>query len=126
MRHSIGEYPPDWPEIARDVKDAAGWKCVRCGHHHDPEAGYILTVHHLDMNPANNAWWNLPAICQRCHLHVQAKVIMERVWLYDHSEWFKPYCAGYYAHLQELPEDKVYVLAHLEELLAYPLKEGKC
>jgi hypothetical protein len=118
MRKSIGDYPPDWPEIAKQVKDEAGWKCRRCDHPHDPEAGYILTVHHLDMNPANNAWWNLVALDQRCHLHVQAKVVMERVWLFDHSEWFKPYAAGYYAHLYGLPEDRYYVMEHLDELLA--------
>jgi len=39
----IGEYPADWREIAAKVKQAAGWKCVRCGHVHDPKAGYCLT-----------------------------------------------------------------------------------
>ena len=123
MRHSTNDYPPDWPEIAKQVKDEAGWKCKRCYHPHDPEAGYILTVHHLDMNPANNAWWNLLACCQRCHLQVQAKVIMERLWIFEHSEWFKPYVAGYYAHLIGRPEDRYYVLEHLDELLALPFRE---
>lgn len=27
-------YPPDWPEIARDVKERAGWRCERCGVRH--------------------------------------------------------------------------------------------
>jgi hypothetical protein len=43
---------------------------------------------------------------------------MERPWLFAHSTWFKPYVAGYYAHQQGLPEDKDYVVAHLDELLA--------
>lgn len=30
-----GQYPHDWPRIAREVKDAAGWRCVRCGHPHE-------------------------------------------------------------------------------------------
>lgn len=88
MRKSTGDYPKDWSEIAEATKDAAGWRCVRCSHYHDPEAGYSLTVHHLDLNPANCAWWNLPALCQRCHLHIQGRVVMERIWLFDHSEWF--------------------------------------
>ncbi len=96
-RKSISDYPANWPAIARATKEAAGWKCVRCGHPHDPGSGYCLTVHHLDLDPANCRWWNIPALCQRCHLAIQAKVVMERPWIFDHSEWFKPYAAGYYA-----------------------------
>lgn len=91
------KYPDNWKEIAQAVKDAAGWKCVRCGHRNEPEAGYTLTVHHLDINPANCAWWNIPALCQRCHLTIQSKVVMERLYMFEHSEWFKPYVAAYYA-----------------------------
>ena len=116
-RKSTGEYPENWAEIAQAVKDEAGWKCVRCGHPHDPAAGYTLTVHHLDLNPANCAWWNIPALCQRCHLQIQNKVVMERQWMFEHSAWIKPYVAGYYAHLHGRPTDKKYVQAHLNELL---------
>jgi hypothetical protein len=91
------QYPPNWNEIAQAVKDAADWKCVRCGHRHEPETGYTLTVHHLDIDPRNCAWWNIPALCQRCHLSIQGKVILERDWMFDHSEWFRPYVAAYYA-----------------------------
>ena len=66
-------YPANWDEIARRVKGAAGWRCEHCGHPHEPDAGYTLTVHHLDGDPANNAPSNLVALCQRCHLSVQAK-----------------------------------------------------
>lgn len=117
-RKSTGVYPADWPQIAIRVKQAAGGLCVRCGHRHDPEGGYTLTVHHLDMNPANCEWWNLPALCQRCHLSIQSRVVMERLWMFDHSEWFKPYVAGYYAHQHGRDESRDYVLAHLDELIA--------
>lgn len=90
-------YPDNWNEIAKSVKDAAEWRCVRCGHRHEPETGYCLTVHHLDINPSNCAWWNIPALCQRCHLSIQSKVVMERPYMFEHSEWFKPYVAAYYA-----------------------------
>lgn len=96
-RKSTGDYPDNWAEIARQVKEDAGWRCVRCGHPHEPETGHCLTVHHLDLDPSNCRWWNIPALCQRCHLAIQAKVIMERSWLLEHSDWFKPYVAGYYA-----------------------------
>jgi 5-methylcytosine-specific restriction endonuclease McrA len=76
-----GEYPSDWDKIATAVKDAAEWRCVRCGHKHDRESGHVLTVHHLDRHKDNCAWWNLPALCQRCHLHIQGKVIMEQPFL---------------------------------------------
>jgi hypothetical protein len=91
---------------------------VRCGHEHHPAAGYCLTVHHLDLNPANCAWWNLVALCQKCHLQIQAKVVMEQVWMFDHSEWFKPYVAGYYAARrlgEELSREQV--MERVDELL---------
>jgi len=68
----VGNYPPDWEEIARRVKERAGWRCEHCGHPHDPVAGYTLTVHHLDGNPVNCSPENLVALCQRCHLRIQA------------------------------------------------------
>lgn len=119
-RKSIGEYPPNWEEIANAVKTAAGWKCVRCGHAHDVEAGYMLTVHHLDLDPSNCAWWNIPALCQRCHLRIQAKVVMERFWMLDHSPWFKPYLAGYYAVQKEYTTTKDYY----ESLTAFSPEEA--
>lgn len=117
-RSSKGEYPADWPEIALAVKEAAGWKCIRCDHPHDPAAGYTLTVHHADLDPSNNAWWNKLALCQRCHLRIQGKVVMERVWLFDHSEWFVPYVAGYYAHRLGFELDRGSVILHAEKLIA--------
>jgi len=65
-------YTDDWNTVATEVKTAAGWRCEHCGHPHDPEAGYALTVHHLDGDPQNNAPENLVALCQRCHLRWQA------------------------------------------------------
>jgi hypothetical protein len=96
-RRSTGVYPSNWDEIATAVKEAAGWRCVRCQHPHAPGVGRCLTVHHLDMNPANNRWFNTVALCQRCHLTIQGKVKMAQAYLYEHSEWFKPYVAGFYA-----------------------------
>lgn len=118
-RRSTGDYPPDWPSIAQAVKDAAGWRCVRCGHPHDPQSGYTLTVHHLDLDPSNCRWHNLVALCQRCHLSIQSRVIMERPWIFEHTDWFQPYVAGYYAFTL-LGEDltREQVEDRLQELLA--------
>lgn len=114
----FGEYPPDWKQIAQRVKEAAGWRCVRCGHPHAPADGYTLTVHHLDCNKSNCEWWNTPALCQRCHLKIQGKVIMARPWILPHSEWFKPFVAGYYANANKLPTDQAWVMANVDELIA--------
>ncbi len=114
-RKSKGEYPPDWKEIATQVKQAAGWRCIRCGEHHNPERGYCLTVHHLDLDPSNCRWWNLAALCQRCHLHIQAKVVMERPWMFEHSAWFKPYVEGYHAFHAGEPDDEATIKAQLAE-----------
>jgi three-Cys-motif partner protein len=69
------EYPPNWEEIAWRVKEAAGWRCQECGHPHDPASHYVLTVHHRDGNTSNSAEDNLVALCQRCHLRAQAKLL---------------------------------------------------
>lgn len=118
MTKFTGEYPPDWPAIARKVKEDADWRCVRCGHPHDPTTGHTLTVHHLDNNKSNVAWWNLPALCQRCHLQIQGKVVMERAWILPHSAWFKPFVAGYYASVNGLPDDRESIMARTDELIA--------
>jgi hypothetical protein len=97
-RKSRGSYPPEWAIISAKIKDYTDWTCVRCQHPHDPSSGYTLTVHHMDMDKSNVEWWNLVPLCQRCHLQIQHKVDMNRSWMFDHSEWFKPYVAGFYAH----------------------------
>lgn len=93
-----GEYPADWEAIAKAVKDAAGWKCVRCGHPHVPSIGRTLTVHHLDGHKGNCRWWNLPALCQACHLSIQGRVNLAQAYLHEHTPWFRPYVAGFYAY----------------------------
>ena len=119
----MNDYPPNWKEIAQRVKADAGWLCIRCGHSNDPKSGHVLTVHHLDNDKANCRWWNLAALCQRCHLKVQGSVNMSQQWPFEHSEWFKPYAAGWYA-FKYLNEDltRVKVMKRLDELLALERK----
>ena len=130
IRKSTGEYPPNWGEIAKAVKDAAGWCCVRCNQPHNIPAGYMLTVHHLDLNKSNCAWWNIPALCQKCHLQIQHKVVLEQPYMFPHSEWFKPYVAAYYGvvegllpmtydyHDSTIMVRREFVMDHLEYLLS--------
>jgi 5-methylcytosine-specific restriction endonuclease McrA len=116
-RRSIGEYPENWKDIAKQTKDQAKWRCIRCRHPHDPDNGYCLTVHHIDLNKTNCEWWNLAALCQRCHLQIQHKVIIEQPYMFEHSDWFKPYVAGYYAFIKGLPHDRGYIDDNMESLL---------
>ena len=82
------EYPENWPEIAQVVKDAAGWCCEHCGHPHDRDSGHVLTVHHLDGVKSNCEGWNLVALCQRCHLHLQAKLMPGQLIMpFAREEW---------------------------------------
>ena len=77
------KYPPNWGEIAAEVKRRAGWKCERCGAPHqyrckpnDRALGGLartLTVHHKDHNPANNRPDNLVALCAACHLREEGR-----------------------------------------------------
>lgn len=70
-----GEYPLNWNEIAAQVKADAGNRCIRCGHANEFETGYVLTVHHLDGDKSNCRWWNMAALCQRCHLRIQGRYL---------------------------------------------------
>ncbi len=115
-----GKYTADWPDIAREVKEDAGWKCVRCEHKHDPSAGYCLTVHHFDGNKGNMDRWNLMALCQRCHLTVQAKANPRDQLMFDPSAWALPYVAGAYSAGVCLPNPQFDLMAwilHYESTL---------
>ena len=79
----------------------------------------VLTVHHLNSIKHDCRWWNLLPLDQRCHLVIQGKVRLERPWIREHSDWFKPYVAGYYAWSilgEELTREET--MARLDELLA--------
>lgn len=167
-----GEYPTDWDEIGDRTREAAGHRCIRCGHryktgehgkgqwtpcdekctHGGPlgmdtlgdvyrvdlgmSAGEavvaykdrycivaewrILTVHHCDGDKSNCEWWNLLALCQRCHLQIQCRVNPQTPWFLEHSDWFKPYVAGFYAKKYEGRSiTREEAVARMDELLAY-------
>ena len=76
-------YPAKWDEISLAVRLEAGWCCEgspaypECRAEHGqphPVTGshVVLTVAHLDHNPANCERGNLRAWCQRCHLTYDA------------------------------------------------------
>ena len=79
----------------------------------------IGTVHHLDGDKANCRWWNLLALCQRCHLTIQSRVNPHQPYMLEHSAWFKPYVAGFYANKYEGRDiTREQALAEMDRLLA--------
>ena len=123
MRNFRNDYNADGKEKRRQARERAGNKCIRCGSPSVP--GRILTTHHFDGNKANDEWWNLLALCQVCHLHIQGKVDPEIPWMLEHSEWLKPYVAGFYAHKYEgrnITETEA--RQRMTELLAYENRVG--
>lgn len=78
----------------------------------------IATVHHADGNKSNCAWWNLLALCQRCHLEFQGRVIPDVPYFLEHSAWYKPYVAGFYAWKYEgLQITREEATARMDQLL---------
>ena len=87
LAERMGQYPPDWKAISTAIRSRSGGQCEcqgECGLHCQTSRrrcieregapaiwakGHVmLTVHHLDHDPKNNAPGNLRAMCQRCHL----------------------------------------------------------
>jgi len=65
-------YPANWDQISLAIRKRAQNRCEICGavnYQPHPVTGskVILTVAHLDHNPANCVEDNLKAMCQRCH-----------------------------------------------------------
>lgn len=84
----------------------------------------ILTVHHLNGIKHDCRWWNLAALCQRCHLSIQTRVIMERPYDRPHSDWFKPYAAGFYASLLGEEISREEAVERMDELLDPHHRQG--
>lgn len=66
-------YHENFPARALTCKEAANWRCTRCGTRHmeDGTMGSCLTVHHPDRDPENPDA-RLEALCARCHLRAEA------------------------------------------------------
>jgi hypothetical protein len=90
-----GEYPPNWEDVSRRVKERARWQCELCGAKNGPSPN-VLTVHHLDGDKWNLLSWNLAALCQRCHLRVQATFDFYQTALMGvYPRWLQVHVKGY-------------------------------
>lgn len=117
--HESDEWDLSHIEVDSPFSPEAGEACQ----HATVQARWrILTVHHLDGDKANDQWFNLLALCQRCHLSFQTKVNPEVPYFFEHSDWFKPYAAGFYAKKYlGLNLTREQVVERMGELLALEL-----
>jgi hypothetical protein len=123
VRRFTNNYNPDGQHKRREARERAGNKCIRCGSPSVP--GRILTTHHFDGDKSNDVWWNLLALCQVCHLQIQGRVDPEQPYFFEHSEWLKPYVAGFYAKKYEgLTLTRAQVELRMADLLAYEQRAG--
>jgi heterodisulfide reductase subunit B len=74
MPMDYSKYPKNWKAIATAVKEAAGWRCEVCGVKcYSPGEKVlmvqrVLTVAHINHNPADCRPENLLGACSVCHL----------------------------------------------------------
>jgi hypothetical protein len=64
-------------------------------------------------------------LCQVCHLKIQGKVDPEIPFIFEHSDWLKPFVAGFYAKKYEgrlITREEAE--RRMDELLAYELLGG--
>jgi hypothetical protein len=59
-------YVSDWQSIAKNVKEAANWRCGQC-HLSLISDRELLHVHHRDRDTTNNSRANLQVLCVQCH-----------------------------------------------------------
>lgn len=93
MPIDYSQYPKNWKLISKFIRFyRAKNKCEWCGienYQPHPEKGYkvVLTVAHLDQDIKNNSFFNLAALCQRCHLnHDRATNIRNRKYGKNHKQ----------------------------------------
>jgi 5-methylcytosine-specific restriction endonuclease McrA len=77
---SKSRYPDNWGEISFQVKEAAQWRCAKCGIQclrpgddvsflsKSERTAITLVVHHANYTPEDNRIENLIPLCTICHL----------------------------------------------------------
>ena len=108
-----GEYAPNWPQIAAEIKKKGNYTCERCkmvfslsDQMISQGKEYSLGVHHLDHNKSNDLKWNLACLCNRCHLPLEseknrltlelAQAVSNQLWLFPglKENWLIPHVEG--------------------------------
>ncbi len=100
MRH-FGEYPSDWPAIARRIKKAAGNRCERCHHPDEPpwKAGYkyVDRWNRLrgEHDPADKHYLFERSPCDDLCTHPQTDPPKQRMLTVHHLDLDKSNCADW-------------------------------
>lgn len=71
------KYPKNWEQLRSKILKRAENACELCGAmnyapHWRTRKKVILTVHHINFDISDNRSCNLLALCQRCHLKLDA------------------------------------------------------
>jgi 5-methylcytosine-specific restriction endonuclease McrA len=71
------KYPKNWKMIRQEIIWRSNDRCELCNAenympHWKTNSKVVLTVHHINFNPQDNRMCNLIALCQRCHIKLDA------------------------------------------------------
>jgi 5-methylcytosine-specific restriction endonuclease McrA len=71
------KYPKNWKQIREKIMARAENRCELCNAknyelHWKTGSKVVLTIHHINFNPQDNRTNNLLALCQRCHIKLDA------------------------------------------------------
>lgn len=71
------KYPGNWKEIRAKILKRANGSCELCPAeqgklHWKTYSKVVLTIHHINFDIADNRDSNLIALCQRCHIKLDA------------------------------------------------------
>lgn len=64
---SASGYTPDWPQLTRERKIAAGYRCSKCSLLVLERWEYLLHTHHMNGDKSDNHLGNLMVVCVDCH-----------------------------------------------------------
>lgn len=59
------EYPDNWSDISREIKNARGWRCELCKF--TAIGSTAIHAHHINKDKSDNVSANLQVLCARCH-----------------------------------------------------------
>ena len=66
---AINDYPPDWPDISRRLRDSKNWTCEKCKVNLK-DYKEVLHGHHINGMRNDNRPENLLVLCAICHKNI--------------------------------------------------------
>ena len=104
MAHD-SRYHPEWETVSRYVRELFNYHCARCDKdcRKTKNAQMVLQVHHIDENPANNAFENLIPLCASCHLKIEGEARLHAPYREKQLELFEDHT--YMSRMNEMREN---------------------